>query len=63
MKRLCRKLDDAAVLSKTPERLENSHLAGHEEDYYVDENGKMYSLRLSISGAESVGNGCRHRPV
>jgi len=64
LERPCRGLDtDAAVLSKIPERLENSRLAGHEEDYYVGENGRVvFTAAYHLRRGNCCGNGCRHCP-
>jgi uncharacterized protein DUF5522/cysteine-rich CWC protein len=63
MGRLSRELDDAAAVLKIQERLENSRLAGHEEDYYVDENGKVvFTAAYHLRRGTCCGNGCRHCP-
>lgn len=62
--RLSHELDDnAAVASKAQERPENSRSAGHEEDYYFEENGKLvFTATYHLRRGNCCGNGCRHCP-
>jgi hypothetical protein len=64
LERLCHERDDAAaVLSNIPERLENSRLPGREEEYYVDENGRVvFTAAYHLRRGACCGNGCRHCP-
>jgi hypothetical protein len=55
--------DPADIVSKIKKTLENSRLAAHEEDCYLDENENVvFTAEYHLRRGTCCGNGCRHCP-